>query len=235
MRRLMPIVRWVRQGQGRGLWRPLRVRLRLGLLLTGLAALLALPLDRHVEAPAVLMPAAQAPLHAPEPARVERLLVREGDRVEAGQVLLELWAPTLEPDEARAHIDAQLERMRLERGVADAQDLGQRQVIEQRIEEGLATRTGLQARREALRVPVASSICPTRSSRATGWHRSASSAASSGRSGSMRRAMCRRTRPGGWRLGRRRGSSPTIRHGRRRRCGCVRWPTPPASRSSSRC
>ncbi len=149
---LGPIVRWVRQGQGRGLWRPLRVRLRLGLLLTGLAALLALPLDRHVEAPAVLMPAAQAPLHAPGPARVERRLVREGDRVEAGQVLLELWAPTLEPDEARAHIDAQLERMRLERGVADAQDLGQRQVIEQRIEEGLATRTGLQARREALRV-----------------------------------------------------------------------------------
>lgn len=149
---LGPIVRWMRQGQGRGLWRPLRVRLRLGALLLGLGALLALPLDRHVEAPAVLMPTAQAPLHAPEPARVERILVREGEQVEAGQVLLELWTPTLEPDEARARIDAQLETVRLERGVADAQDLGQRQVIEQRIEEGRATRTGLQARREALRV-----------------------------------------------------------------------------------
>ncbi|NRT58101.1 HlyD family efflux transporter periplasmic adaptor subunit [Sphaerotilus uruguayifluvii] len=147
---LRPIVRWARAGRERGLWRTRRTRMRLlggGALLL---ALLALPLDRHVEAPVLLAPARQAPLHAPEPARLEQIAIRAGRRVVAGELLMRLSVPSMAIDATRARIALQRDEDRLARGVADTLDLGQRQVLEQQIAENRALLQALDARRQAL-------------------------------------------------------------------------------------
>ena len=147
---LKPVALWVRQGIPRGLWRGTTTRRRL--LTSGalLLALLGLPLDRHVEAPAVLAPTRHTPVHAPEPARIEQVLVRDGQQVEAGTLLLRLSAPDLAVDDTRARITQLLQGERLDRGVADATDRGQRTVFEEQWQESAATLQALAQRRAAL-------------------------------------------------------------------------------------
>ncbi len=59
-----------------------------------LAALLLLPWGRRrLEAPVLLKPVSTARLEAPEDAVVERVFVREGDRVEVGQPIFRLASP----------------------------------------------------------------------------------------------------------------------------------------------
>lgn len=147
---LKPVVLWVQQGMPRGLWRGTTTRWRL--LASGalLLALLGLPLDRHVEAPAVLAPTRHTPVHAPEPARIEEVLVHEGQAVEVGTLMLRLSAPDLAVDDTRARITQLLQGERLDRGVADATDRGQRTVFEEQWQESQATLHALAQRRAAL-------------------------------------------------------------------------------------
>jgi putative peptide zinc metalloprotease protein len=147
---LKPVVRWVQQGLPRGLWRGTAARWRLLIGGALLLALLGLPLDRHVEAPAVLAPTQHTPMHVHEPARIEQVLVHDGQQVEAGALLVRLSVPDLAVDDTRARITQLLQGERLDRGVADATDRGQRTVFEEQWQESAATLQALAERRAAL-------------------------------------------------------------------------------------
>ena len=89
-----------------------------------------LPLDRSVSLPAILTPIADKPLVSGDPARVERVLVANGDAVRVGQPLLILASPDLSLGIAQATLRiAQLESQ-IARGVADTDDLADMTVLQ---------------------------------------------------------------------------------------------------------
>jgi len=119
----------------------------------GLAALLAvLPLDRHVTAPAVLSPIGAAPVVAGDPARVERLFVRNGDRVRKGALLVELSAPDLASAAAESRVRIAQLQAQLDRGGADEKDLSDRAVIERQLATESNALLGLERRQERLQL-----------------------------------------------------------------------------------
>lgn len=71
-------------------------RWRLGVIASALLLMLALPLDPYVRAPAVLYGSPTAASYPVAPAEVLHVAVRNGQRVEAGEVLLELSSPELQ-------------------------------------------------------------------------------------------------------------------------------------------
>ena len=128
----------------------------LGVLIV-VAALAALPLDRHVSVPAVLMAGAEWRAFAPEPAQVRKVRVRPGQIVAAGEVLAELTSPELDAETARAQLRLDIAEARLQRIAADARDRALMSVLER---ERLALRqsiAGLAGRRAllTLRSPIA--------------------------------------------------------------------------------
>lgn len=137
------------------------LRSRRGRILLGGAGLLlllaALPLDRHVTAPGVLTPIGAAPIVAGDPARVERVLVRNGDRVKAGAVLIELSAPDLVSAAAESKVRIAQLQAQLDRGGADEKDLSDRAVIERQLATERTALQGLERRqaRLQLRAPFA--------------------------------------------------------------------------------
>ena len=118
-------------------WRVRRVAIaaskRAKLLALAAATLLIaafLPLDRSVSLPAVLTPIADTPIVSGDPARVERVAVRNGQMVSTGQVLIQLVSPDIMLGTAQAKLRiAQLESQ-LARGVADRVDLADAGVLE---------------------------------------------------------------------------------------------------------
>jgi putative peptide zinc metalloprotease protein len=87
-----------------------------------LAVLLFAPWSRRkLSAPATLRPLRAVRLEAPEDAVVARVLMKEGERVEAGQPVLQLISP--DSVEERVRLASESERMRLElnRGRAEAE------------------------------------------------------------------------------------------------------------------
>lgn len=122
-----------------------------------LLLLAALPLDRHVTAPGVLTPIGAAPIVAGDPARVERVLVRNGDRVKAGAVLVELSAPDLVSSAAETRVRIAQLQAQLDRGGADEKDLSDRAVIERQLATERTALQGLERRqaRLQLRAPFA--------------------------------------------------------------------------------
>jgi putative peptide zinc metalloprotease protein len=87
-----------------------------------LAILLFVPWSRRkLDAPATLRPMRAVRLEVPEDAVVARVLAREGERVEAGQPILQLISP--ESAEERVRLASERERMRAElaRGREDAE------------------------------------------------------------------------------------------------------------------
>jgi putative peptide zinc metalloprotease protein len=129
-------------------------------LLLGLGALLLLallPLDRHVSAPAVMGPIAAVPVVAGDPARVERVLVRNGQRVAVGTPLIELVAPDIETAAAQARLRIARIETQLARGGADAEDLSARLVLERELAAERDELAGFDRRsaRLVLRAPIA--------------------------------------------------------------------------------
>lgn len=106
-------------------------RARATALIAGVALLcLFLPLDRSVTTPAILMPIVDKPLVTGEPARVDRILVANGDSVAAGQPLLILSSPDLDLGVLQSATRiAQLESQ-IARGVADREDLADTTVLQ---------------------------------------------------------------------------------------------------------
>lgn len=116
----------------------------------GLALLAVLPLDRHVTLPALMATIVDHPVVAGEPARVEAIHVREGDRVAAGAPLLTLASPDLDRQIAGRAVTLARIQAQLDRAIADAEDLSNRAVLErERLAEQDAL-AGLQRRRGRL-------------------------------------------------------------------------------------
>ena len=121
--------------------------------IVGAAASLALvscflPLDRSVSLPAILAPIAQKPLVPADPARVDQVLVKDGDQVTAGQPLMLLSEPELALDKAQAQLRISQLESQIARGASDAQDLTDTTVLQRDLLTQRDALAGL-ARREA--------------------------------------------------------------------------------------
>jgi putative peptide zinc metalloprotease protein len=125
-------------------------------ILGGFLLLAFLPLDRHVSAPAVLAPVGAAPVVSGDPARIDRVLAKNGQRVKAGQVLMELSAPELESAAAGTRVRIVQLQAQYDRAAADAKDLSNRQVIERELAREQDALAGLERRSNklVLRAPI---------------------------------------------------------------------------------
>jgi len=124
-------------------WRPL-------LLLAGVLLLLLVPAWGSVRVPAVMKAGLQMELYAPEPARIEKVVLEPGMRVSAGEALVVLRSRDLEFRERQARERLRVVRLRLRRLAADRRDLEEHAVLLRReaaLERELA---GLAERRERL-------------------------------------------------------------------------------------
>lgn len=79
----------------------------------GLGLLLAAPWPLRVDATMAIEPRERAMIRAAEPGFLRDVLVRAGDKVEAGQILAVLDAPTLRREETLAAQDVEIARSRL--------------------------------------------------------------------------------------------------------------------------
>jgi len=108
------------------------------------------PLSTRLSIPAVLQASSYATLYAPTPGRVQRLLVLDGQRVEAGDAVLILENPELDKETRLAETKVAMWDYRLHRQAGHAEDRAQRQVIAESLKAGLSELDGLDAKRENL-------------------------------------------------------------------------------------
>jgi putative peptide zinc metalloprotease protein len=125
-------------------------------ILSIVALVAVLPLDRHVSAPAVLAPVGVAPVVAGDPARIDRLFVKNGQSVKAGMVLMELSAPELQSAAAATRVRITQLQAQYDRAAADNEDLSNRQVIERELAREQDALAGLDRRaaKLVLRAPI---------------------------------------------------------------------------------
>jgi putative peptide zinc metalloprotease protein len=93
----------------------------------GLAGILLLPWQSHVQLPAVMRTTEHTILYAPAPALVEQILVKAGDTVRAGQGVAELSNPALQHDIHEAALQVAITQKIIARQAASAiaaQDIG---------------------------------------------------------------------------------------------------------------
>jgi putative peptide zinc metalloprotease protein len=114
--------------------------------LIALTILAALPLDRSVSAPAILAPEISAPIVAGDPARVEKILVKNGDFVKSGTALFELSAPELEEGKRQNNVRIAEIKEKLARGASDAEDLNNRGILERELATLSAAASGVERR-----------------------------------------------------------------------------------------
>jgi putative peptide zinc metalloprotease protein len=128
--------------------------------LIGLIVLAFLPVDRHVSAPAVLSPIVAAPIVAGDPALVEKVLVKNGQEVKAGDVLFELVAPELDASLSQNNVRIAQIEAQLARGAADQKDLSDRDVLERELASERSIGAGVERRRARLilRAPVSGHV-----------------------------------------------------------------------------
>lgn len=131
-----------------------RARMVGALAAVGCVALF-LPLDRSTTLPAVLTPLADRPVALGDPARVERVLVRDGATVAAGQPLLILSSPDLDLQYGQSSLRVVQLESQLARGAADRTDLADTAVLERDLLAERDRLAGLGRRRAALTVRAA--------------------------------------------------------------------------------
>jgi putative peptide zinc metalloprotease protein len=129
-------------------------------ILIGAFILMILPLDRTIDAPAVLTPIGAAPIVAGEAARIDQILVRAGQTVAAGTPLMILTAPELERDVAATNVRIVKLQAQLDRAMSDAQDMSNRSVIERELAREQDALLGLDRRKDRLilRAPIAGQV-----------------------------------------------------------------------------
>ncbi len=118
----------------------------------GIATLIAivLPLDRHVAAPAVLTSIGSSPLVAGEASLIERVLVREGQKVAAGAPMIELSSPDLAREADQRRINVERLQFQLDRSVSDQADLSNRAVLQRELASEKEALSGFLARAQKL-------------------------------------------------------------------------------------
>jgi len=121
-----------------------------GMALLAVIALLVMPWRSGVEVPAMLEAARVSALHAPVSARLKQLRVSDGQRVQAGDVLLELESPDLEARQTIARSEIQILQLQLRRQAGRSETVADVGVLEQQLAEALAEYRGLAAQRARL-------------------------------------------------------------------------------------
>jgi putative peptide zinc metalloprotease protein len=144
----LPIWREMKEWKGMG-FRELFSTRRSHVTLAVCAVLLllsALPLNRSLSIPAVMLPAQEAWHFPPEPARIVSVYVKSGDHVGAGQVLAELSSPDIQHKWNLAKLKFALADVKLARIAADRRDLAAYAVLKQEQQAMLDELQGLRAR-----------------------------------------------------------------------------------------
>ena len=126
--------------------------LRTALLCSTLLFILLYPWGGSIHIPAVLEAEKVSTLYSPVPAQVNRLHVTDGQRVDTGDILLELTSVDLDYrlDIERQRI-AQLQQQR-QRGAARQETASEIQVMDWQLAEALARYRGLAAQRQRLTI-----------------------------------------------------------------------------------
>jgi len=91
--------------------------------------MLFLPLERSVNIPAVLLAANETQYYAPVVAKVEDVLVKPGEKVQAGEALMRLSSPVYREAIVVARLNLALVDKRLARGAVDRDDRSSRAVL----------------------------------------------------------------------------------------------------------
>ncbi|WP_196758009.1 efflux RND transporter periplasmic adaptor subunit [Stutzerimonas stutzeri] len=126
-------------------------------LVTGLAVgaavlAVALPWRASVEIPALLEASRTGTLHAPVAARLKALHVQDGQRVAAGDLLLELDSPDLDSRQIIVRREIEILQLQLRRQSARSETVSDAGILEQRLAEAVAEYRGLAAQRERLQL-----------------------------------------------------------------------------------
>ena len=136
-----------------------RARL-LGFSLLALVVLSLLPVDRHVDAPAVLNGRVNQPLVAGDPAIVQEIYARNGQMLEAGAPVMKLQAPNVDQQVAAARVRLAQVRLQEGRATSDDEDRANLQVLGRERAAIEAEIAGLEAQANGLvlRAPVAGRV-----------------------------------------------------------------------------
>ncbi len=138
---------WARRAKAkpRKQWRNL-------LLLGAVAALFLIPWRGNVSVPVMLEADQVATLYAPAPARLDELLVSDGQRVAKGDVLLRLSSPDLLARMQIVRSEIDILRLQLRRQSGRSETAGDSGILEQQLATAVAEYRGLQAQTQQLQV-----------------------------------------------------------------------------------
>lgn len=122
------------------------------MVLAALAVALLVPWPYTLRIPGVLTAEQQAPVYAPRPARIEKILVKPGQVVKAGELIAQLSDPSLEDGLTRSQESERGIEERMARRVADARDRSESLVLERELGLERDRAAGLTRERERLTV-----------------------------------------------------------------------------------
>ena len=122
----------------------------LATLIAGALLLLFIPWSGRIQFPAVMEAAQHTTVYAPEPGRIAAVLVKPGQPVQQGDVLLKLESPQLDDDIARSEKRLEFFRLRSLRAATNPQDLADTQVVMQQLATESSRQRGLRKKRDNL-------------------------------------------------------------------------------------
>ncbi len=131
-------------------WNP-RLLITLGML-AGLVICAILPLPRQIGAPAILRAAQQSQIFAPFPARLERIMVRTGQRLHQGDPLFQLANPGLIDQQQQSQARLAILEALLKRRAGDEDLLAQGAILQERLARVHTTLAGIRAQRQRLHI-----------------------------------------------------------------------------------
>lgn len=139
---------WARRSD----WRLNLPRLLLPAGITAVLVWLTLPFNGHVRVPAVMLAHSYQKYYAPEPSRVAEVLVRLGDSVDQGQLLLRLHSDTLEFERRQLREEISLVTTRLLRFAGSEKDRERRLILERQRQSLDEQAAGVDARLARLEI-----------------------------------------------------------------------------------
>ena len=119
-------------------------------ILASLTAVLFIPWSDRIRLPAVLEAIPHATIYAPAAGKVVELAVKEGQLVQAGDLLVTVEAPMVEKDIALTYKRIEVERLKAQRQSVDQDELAKTQVTLQTLRTHLSELEGLKRKQERL-------------------------------------------------------------------------------------
>lgn len=124
----------------------------LGIALLGLLAVLLVPWRSAVEVPAMLEATGNHALHAPLAARLKRVHVSDGQRVEKDALLLELESPDLDSRLRIVRREIEILQLQLRRQAGRSETIADIGILEPQLAEAVAEYRGLAAQQQRLMI-----------------------------------------------------------------------------------